>query len=202
MKKFLYKCWSKFLTMFGNIKIFPYPFWLIYDPNDYDITGKQILEIVEIIKPGDIILRGYKNYLDGKFIPDPQKYSHAAIYVGKNQVIHAIAEGVSYENIIDFCMCDRIAIFRPKKGQRSAIKIAKDFVKQNIPYDFGFSKGISSLYCFELGAECYPKLNIPKQTVSKLFGLIKKKDVYLAESFFKSPDMECIFQYNPKFNII
>ena len=202
MKKILYKCWSKFLTWVGNIKVFPWPFWLIYDPSDYDITGKQILEIIEIIKPGDIILRGYKQYLDGKFIPDPLKYSHGAIYVGKNQIIHAIAEGVSYENIIDFCMCDRIAIFRPKKYQRNAIKIAKKFAKNKIKYDFGFCNGVSALYCFELAAEAYPRLNIPKQTVSKFFGLIKKKNVYLAESFFKSTDMSCIYQYNPKFNII
>jgi hypothetical protein len=35
MKKIIYKIWSKFLTMFGDIKIFKYPFWLIYDPGDY-----------------------------------------------------------------------------------------------------------------------------------------------------------------------
>jgi len=38
-------------------------------------------------------------------------------------------------------------------------------------------------------------------TVKKLFGLIKKKDVYLAESFFKSKDFECIYHFNPDFNL-
>lgn len=202
MKKFLYKVWSKFLTWFGNIKVFPYPFWIVYDPTEYAVKGEQLLTIISLVKPGDIILRGYSEYLDSKFIPDKLKYSHAGIYVGNNLMVHAIAENVSYINILDFCACDRIAIFRPKKGQRSAIKTAKEFAKQNIPYDFGFSRGTSALYCFELAAECYPKLDIPRCTPTKLFGLIKKKDVFLAESFFKSPDLECIFQYNPEFNIV
>jgi hypothetical protein len=27
--------------MFGDIKIFKYPFWLIYDPDDYEVTGEK-----------------------------------------------------------------------------------------------------------------------------------------------------------------
>lgn len=42
-------------------------------------------------------------------------WSHGAIYAGDNKVIHAVAEGVSEVDLIDFCKCDRIAIFRPKK---------------------------------------------------------------------------------------
>lgn len=35
MKKFLYKAWSKFLTAFGDVKVFSWPMWLVYDPDDY-----------------------------------------------------------------------------------------------------------------------------------------------------------------------
>lgn len=202
MKKALYKIWSKFLTMFGNIKIFKWPLFLVYDPNYFNVGGKQVLDIIQILKPGDIILRGYDCYLDGLFIPDPLSYSHGSIYIGNGKIIHAVAEGVSETDIIEFTRCDRIAIFRPKKYQRSAIKKAKDFLKNNTPYDFGFNNSVSSLYCFELCGLCYEKLNIPTSTVKKLFGLIKKKNVFLAESFFRSPDMKCIYQYNPKFNVI
>lgn len=202
MKKILYKIWSKFLTMFGNIKIFKWPLFLVYDPNYFNVGGKQVLDIIQILKPGDIILRGYDCYLDGLFIPDPLSYSHGSIYIGNGKIIHAVAEGVSETDIIEFTRCDRIAIFRPKKYQRSAIKKAKDFLKNNTPYDFGFNNSVSSLYCFELCGLCYEKLNIPTITVKKFFGLIKKKNVFLAESFFKSPDMKCIYHYNPKFNVI
>ncbi len=201
MKKLLYTLWSKFLTIVGDIKLFRYPFWIVYDPNYFKMTGNKIIEVMEILKPGDIILRGYDMYLDSKSIPDKLKFSHGAIYIGDGKIIHAIAEGVSYTNIIEFCECDRIAIFRPKKGQKAAIAKAKKFAKSKVPYDFGFSRGTSAMYCFELCGECYDKLSIPHCTVKKLFGLLKKEDVFLAESFFKSKDMKCVFHYNPKFNI-
>ena len=201
MKKLLYKIWSKFLTIVGDIKLFGYPFWIVYDPNYFKMTGDKIIEVIEVLKPGDIILRGYDMYLDSKSIPDKLKFSHGAIYIGDGKIIHAVAEGVSYTNVVEFCECDRIAIFRPKKGQKAAIAKAKKFAKSKVPYDFGFSRGTSAMYCFELCGECYDKLKIPRCTVKKLFGLLKKEDVFLAESFFKSKDMKCVFHYNPKFNI-
>lgn len=202
MKKFLYKMWSKFLTVFGEIKIFKFPMFIVYDPNYFKIGGKQVLDILKCIKPGDIILRGYDYYLDGKFVPDPLSFSHGAIYIGDGKIIHAVAEGVSETDIIEFTRCDRIAILRPKKYQRSAIKKAKQYLKNNVPYDFGFKEGVSSLYCFELCGLCYKKLDIPKMTVKKFFGLVKRNNTYLAESFFTSNDMTCIYHYNPKYNII
>lgn len=200
MKKFLYKAWAKFLTAFGDIKIFNWPLFMVYDDSSFKVAGDKILEIMTILKPGDIVLHGYDNYLDGKFIPDKLKFSHGAIYIGDNLVIHSVAEGASVQNIVDYCQCDRVAILRPKSGVKHAIIKAKAFARANIPYDFGFSRGSSALYCFELCAECYDKLDIQKCTVSKFFGLITK-DVYIAESFFKSKDLKCVFHWNPMFNI-
>lgn len=201
MKRFLYKVWSKFLTMFGNVKIFKYPLFLVYDPDDYQVTGEKILDIMATIKPGDVILRGYNRYLDGKFVPDKLKFSHGGLYIGNNTIIHAVAKGVSTINIVDFCSCDRIAIFRATKDRNIAIKKAKEYLKDNTPYDFGFEKGVSALYCFELCGECYSKLELPRYTVKKFLGLVKKENVFLAKSFFKSKDFDCIFHFNPKFNI-
>ena len=197
MPKTIYKWWSKFLTFFGDIKVFSYPLWLVYDPDDFQVGGKKVLEIFKTIKPGDVILRGYNKYLDGKFIPSKTKFSHGAIYVGEGKIIHAVADGVSLTNIIDFTRCDRIAIFRPKAGQESAIKKAQEFLKDKVPYDFGFKRGVSALYCFELCGECYDMLDVPRYTVKKFFGLVKKNNVYLGDSFFDSPDFKCVFNYNP-----
>ncbi len=202
MKKFLYKLWSKFLTAFGEIKIFKFPMFLVYDPHYFSVGGEQVLDIISILEPGDIILRGYDNYLDGCFIPDPLSFSHGALYIGNGKIIHAVAEGVSETNVIEFTRCDRIAIFRPKRYQKRAISRAKKFLKNKTPYDFGFNNSVSSLYCFELCGLCYDKLNIPTLTIKKFFGLIKKENVFLAESFVKSKDLTCIYHYNPKYNII
>jgi uncharacterized protein YycO len=202
-KKFLYKVWSKFLDIFGDIKIFKFPLWVVYDPDDYEVDGVATEKALKTLKRGDIIFRGYNRYLDGKFISSKRKYSHGAIYVGDGKIIHAISKGCSYINAIDFMRCDRICILRPKRGITAALKLAKSFVKNNIPYDFGFSRGVSSLYCFELCAECYPKLEIIKKYPSALFGLIKKRDgVYLSDSFFESKDFDVVFEHNPKFNIL
>lgn len=39
MKKFLYKAFAKFVTWFGNIKVYRFPFFVIYDPDDYNVDG-------------------------------------------------------------------------------------------------------------------------------------------------------------------
>ena len=201
MKKFFYKIWAKFLTIFGDIKIFKWPMFFVYDDSDFGITGEKTIEIMEVLQPGDIVLRGFDHYCDSKFIPDPLCYSHGAIYIGDNKVIHVMAEGVMKTDMVEFTRCDRIAIFRPNKYQKRAISRAKKFLRDDVPYDFIFENNASALYCFELCSNCYDKLDIPKKTISKLFGLIKKENVILAESFFDSKDFDCIFQYNPKFNI-
>lgn len=146
------------MTWFGNIKIYKWPLFIIYDPTMFEIDGQRIQEVLGVLEPGDVLLRGYKMYADGKFIPGD--YSHGAVYIGDNTVIHAVAKGVSKINIISFCMCDRICILRPRAGVRNAIAKAKKFAKDNVPYDFAFKRNASALYCFELCAECYPKLKV------------------------------------------
>lgn len=199
MKKFLYKLWSKFLTAFGNIKIFRFPLWLIYDPDDFGVTGEKTAQLLRMLQPGDVLLRGYVHYLDGMFIPGD--YSHGAIYVGDGKIIHAVAEGVSYIDAIEFLRCDRIAVLRPAKGVKKAIRYAKKCVDNHVPYDFKYKNGFSQLYCFELVGYAYSGLNIQKKDVKTFFGLLRRKNVYLADSFFESKDFEKIFEFNPKRNV-
>jgi len=56
------------------------------------------------------------------------KYSHAGIYVGENEVVHAISPTVTKCNVLDFLRCDRIAILRPvNMNVPYAIKMANDY---------------------------------------------------------------------------
>ena len=178
MKKLLYRLWSGFLTIFGNIRIFKWPMWVVYDPTYFKVTGEYAERIQEIIKPGDVLLRGYDQFLDSYFINGD--YSHAGVYVGKGQVVHAVSPHVCKTHLLDFISCDRIAICRPVKYSRAGVKAAKQFFEQKVPYDFNFkSKDVNALYCFELAAECYPKLQIEIFNISKFFGLVRKH-VYLS----------------------
>lgn len=94
-------------------------------------------EVIKVVEPGDILLRGYINYLDGHFIPG--YFSHVGFYLGpvdreklasewseentpldqlkglksgEQMVIHSMAEGVFMEDLLNFCRCDYMAIFR------------------------------------------------------------------------------------------
>ena len=200
MKKLFYKLWAKFLTQFGAIKIFKFPMFFVYDPSEYEIDGEHMQEALKVLQPGDVILRGYNHYIDGYFVDDPYRYSHGAIYIGGDKIIHAVAEGVSEIHAIDFMKCDRICILRPSNFKNEAIQQAKKFLEENVPYDFSFNYGNSALYCFELCALCYSKLDIQQFEVKKFLGLVKKM-VYLADSFRKNQNFKIIFEYNKKFNI-
>lgn len=193
MKKIIYWLKSKFLTFFGDIKYFKFPFFLVYDPSEYKIDGDKTRTIINKIRIGDLILRRYDHYLDGVFIPG--KYSHTGIYVGDGKVIHAVAEGVCEVDILEFTRCDGIIILRPKHGQKTAIEKAKQCVKDGIPYDFDFKEGVKSLYCHELGAYCYSDLRIEKKVPKLLGGLIHSSTTrWLADSFIESPHFRTVIE--------
>ena len=121
-----------FLKLFGDLKVFKWPMFIIYDPSSYQVKGADIRQVLKIAKPGDIFVRGYKNYLDGYFIPG--YFSHAGLYLGEvlaaheelivhpkgkalfrtgeQIVVHAMAEGVFMEDLLDFCRCDYMALLR------------------------------------------------------------------------------------------
>ena len=200
MKRLARKLWMKFITWFGNIKVFKYPFFIVYDPSFFKMDGCHTMKAIQLLEPGDVILRGFDNYLDGYFIDDPHGYSHGAIYVGKEKIIHAVVEGVSEINVLDFMKCDRICILRPTKYKQQAISKAKKFLQENVPYDFSFKSGASALYCFELVAECYAKLNPQKIEFKKIFGLLTRS-TYLADSFRENSSFKTVFEYNPKHKI-
>ncbi|MDD2817011.1 MAG: YiiX/YebB-like N1pC/P60 family cysteine hydrolase [Thiotrichaceae bacterium] len=126
---------QQFLIIFGGIKVFRFPFFMIYDPRTFAIKGKQTREVMNLLQPGDILLRTYKNYLDGYFIPGT--FSHAGFYLGKvtdddvknysgisnssdlaeietgdEMVIHSMARGIFLEDVINFCRCDGMAVLR------------------------------------------------------------------------------------------
>lgn len=201
-KSLYYSAKSKFLDVFGDIKVFSHPLWIVYDPSDYDVSGQDLLDIYSLIKPGDVLQRGYNHYLDGWFIPDKHGYSHSGIYVGNNEVVHAVSPAVQKTHLFEFLACDRVRILRPKAGAKAAVKKALECLKKGIPYDFSFSKGASSIYCHELVPVCYPKARIKRMAASIFCGLIKKKTpVYLAQSILDSPDFCKVFESNRRENL-
>ena len=121
-----------FLSFFSDIKVYPYPMFVLYNPGSYLLKGKDIRKVISLVQPGDILLRKYRNYLSDPFIPG--YFSHSGLYLGPvteddsihvpfkwrqnsfrpgdQMVIHGLAEGVLIEDLINFCRCDYLAILR------------------------------------------------------------------------------------------
>lgn len=186
------------LNILGDIKVYKYPFFMVYDPSTYFVKGHHTRQAIDIIEPGCVLLRAYTFYLDGFFIPG--SYSHSGIYVGNGKVIHAVAEGVEEIDIIDFLRCDRFCILKPLDNDKALLAVdkAKFFLKT--PYDFDFEDGTEALYCHELTATCYYDYDIEKKPV-KILG-INFKPRYTCDSFLQNEHFEKILEVIPRKNVI
>jgi len=180
--KILEKVYNNFLKFFGDIKVYKYPMFILYDPGSYKIKGDEIRQVINIIEPGDILIRGYVNYLDGYFIPG--FFSHAGLYIGKvsekeksllkpeqysffktgdQLVIHSMAEGVFMEDIINFCRCDYMVILR--RNEKIKTENSKNYTYEKVlnkamqnlgkEYDFKFDfNDFHKLSCTEFVYDC------------------------------------------------
>ena len=195
MRAFINRMYDRFVTMIGDIKVYKFPFFMVYDPSEYHVTGEDMHNVLDLVKPGDVLLRGFTYYLDGKFIPGA--FSHAAFYAGENQVIHATAEGVHEENLLSFLRCDVIAVLRITDltpADRLAA-VMKAYSLLGRPYDFRFVAGNDAYYCSELVSVIYghmPNLGVAPEPISLLFGLIKKLAI-TPVAFLKSSALQTIY---------
>ncbi len=193
MNDCIYALKRKALTIFGDIKIFKWPFFVIYQPTSFRVKGVDTRKIMDCLVPGDVVMRAYVDYLDGYFIPKGESgCSHSGLYVGDNQVVHSIAEGSELIDIIDFCRTDKMVVLRPRNYQKWAINHAKKCADKNIPYDFDFTPGPGKYYCHEFTASCYPKLNI-EMLRRKILGFISSPKAFLADSFYTNKNFEKIY---------
>lgn len=189
---------EKLLRIFGDIKLQKWPPFLYYEPGDYyQVSGAESARIAAMLKPGDLLLRGYRNYLDGLFIPG--EYSHTGIYTGAGTVTHAVAEGVCTVSVYDFLRCDRVCVLRPDScvDVDRALERLRHWLGR--PYDFDFQYGDEAFYCHELAAAAYRglariRLLVPYLGFIRFCGMQPK---FLAESFLDSPDFRVVIEFNP-----
>jgi len=192
MMTFLKKLKTTFLNILGDIKLYPFPFFMVYDPSTFNIKGFHTRQALNRIQTGCIVLRGYKCYADGYFIPGD--FSHSGIYVGDGQVIHAVAEGVEYIDLIDFLRCDRFCILKPKDQMLGADAARNAMGYIGKPYDFDFVDGEDAFYCHEMTNACYSSLNLQKHEV-RLFG-IKVRPRFTCDTFLECDAFEKIMEVN------
>ena len=141
-----YNIQSWLLKKFAHIKVFKYPLFITYNPTTFKLKSDSYYAVRKLVKPGDILLRGYDSYLDGYCIPG--LYSHAAIYVGwspnggsaeNEHIIHAMTPCVQYTALVQFMRCDRVCVVRPTVNPKLRdLAVTKAISKLNVPYDYDF----------------------------------------------------------------
>ena len=60
----------KFLVKFtGDCYLHPKPLFITYKPHHHKVSGTEVREILNTMKPGDILLRRYDGYLNTILTP-------------------------------------------------------------------------------------------------------------------------------------
>lgn len=156
---FFYNMYGNFLQWAGNIRIYPVGLVLV-GKTSYNIKGYEIREIFKILKPGDVLLRAYENYLSSFFIPG--EFSHAALYAGDNlesfDILHVMGDGLLKEDILTFVRADNLMVLRHKDPEMApkALKKAWEAYKKGYEYDYSFdASNPETFYCSEFVDYCY-----------------------------------------------
>jgi hypothetical protein len=197
MKEWFVKVYERFLTMFGDVKVFKYPMFILYNPKGYLMQGEDVRQVLSTVQHGDILVRGYLNYLDSYFIPG--FFSHAGIYVGKNKVVHALAEGVIIEDVLHFCRCDYMAVIRPSgvtlQERTTAVKRTENCIGKEYDFFFDFENP-NQLCCTELAHYAWKfkegLVDVKPVEKSMFFGLIKKT-ILLADDYFFAENLASVY---------
>jgi len=165
----------------GNIRLYNFGVVLFGDSN-YKLKGNNIRDILNIIEPGDVLLNRHDHYVSGFFIKGA--FSHAGLYVGNNNVIHVVGDGIKIEDILTFTRADAFAIVRctDKSLIPNAIEEAYVQLYKDVQYDYDFDKtSPDEFYCSEFTDYCFGYLI--RNNISKTF--IYPTDYLEPNDFFK-----------------
>lgn len=186
--KFLYEIKKKVFTIFGDLRLYPYPLFLLYHPKGYKIKGDSFHKIAANIQTFDVLLRRYDTYLDKAFIPG--YWNHAAICSRGDgpfsSILHATSDGVHEEALFDFMKTDHVCLLRPEFSfdKNKVLKQMKEIL--GAPYDFDFNFGDpSALSCTEVIKYLYADYETGIKTTKFLGQIIVPPDNILKANGFK-----------------
>lgn len=128
----------------------------------YDLSGKQTVDIYKQLIVGDILLKGNNKHLDSIFRDD---YSFAGIYIGNGNVAISTKDGITTEDIVTFCRCDTIMIWRLVWHLEERLEIidrcirrVNQFIEYTRNYYCRFIGIDHELYSLDIVDACYKEL--------------------------------------------
>ncbi len=143
------------IDFFGNIRIYKGGI-VLFGESKYKLKGPDWREIIDALQPGDLVLNAHDHYISSLFIKGD--FGHVGLYVGDNQIIHVMTDGIIKQDILTFLRADNIAVVRPIAQDKVdlAIKRAYEQLEKDIEYDYDFDKqDITQFYCSEFTDFCY-----------------------------------------------
>jgi hypothetical protein len=132
---------------------------ILFGDSHYRMKGPDVRDIINALQPGDVLLRRYDHYLGSHLTPG--YYSHAAIYVGQDEVAHMLADGICKEDILTFCRTDAVAVLRcmsPGMAEAAVIE-ANYWLAKGVDYDYEFEAEDEEFYCTEFVWVCFQEDN-------------------------------------------
>lgn len=181
--EFLYKVKAKTINFFSDIRVYKGGI-VLFGASSYRIKGNHMRDIINTVQPGDVLLRRYDSYLGTFFIPG--YFSHAAIYEGRDNVLHMMGDGIVSEDILTFMRCDDIRILRSTDSEEEikyAVINAMLSYNFGVEYDFNFDADCpKKFYCTEFVDNCFG------HPVRIMLGSGKKilPDDFLKTDYFKT----------------
>ena len=118
------------LNVLGDVKVFRWPMWVVYDPGSYRVKGRDMRAVIERVRPGTCscgattrtstasssracsATPGCTSDVRPTPIGAVPLAHRERLALGEQTVIHAIAEGVLTADVLDFCRCDRLVVLR------------------------------------------------------------------------------------------
>lgn len=182
----------KFLIkLTGDVRLSKRPLFISYRPRIHKVKGFEVRQILDVIEPGDILLRRYDGYLNTIFTPG--FWGHAGLVITDRKVIHAIGKGVIQEDVLDFCRADSVVVLRVKYVGliESAIEMAKKLERERTAYDYEFRSNdkAKKVYCTELVDFCYNNI------FNKDYKIVARNNVLIPEGIRFSISVKTIIEF-------
>ena len=126
---------------------------LHFSPSHRMFKAEHYDKLLNKIELGDVILSRMKGEFNNLFIPG--YWTHAAIFIGVNQVVEAVDPRIVCTHLMDFCFSkDDITLMRYKEIDFEMRKKIRENALNLIgkPYDFQFCPANDAFFCSELVA--------------------------------------------------